>query len=245
MKKKTSAFSYHKADPAKQGKKCVVIYSGGKDGHLALAQAVEDKAVIQCLMTIDGGARHPAYFHDLRKVEILKVHAALMGIPLFIYKAPAGFSPKKGPAELVKILSKLGKKYSFKTIYSGASDYDEGGNAAQFKKVFKTAGFTTVAPFASKNVAELIKECELRGIKAVIVAVEKNVDKAWLGARLDKKFAAYIAKQAREGAGIDGNCFQTLVLESPLMKKRIEILKTSILAKKTTTFLKINKFALR
>ena len=50
------------------------VYSGGKDGHIALLRLLERGERISCLITIDGGSLHNVFFNDLRKVRVLREH---------------------------------------------------------------------------------------------------------------------------------------------------------------------------
>ena len=75
-------------------KRCAVIYSGGKDSHLALLEAAEAGGAVACLVSFDGGRRHEEHFNDSRKPELVAAHAKLMGLPCVAVKTGPGFSPK-------------------------------------------------------------------------------------------------------------------------------------------------------
>ncbi|KAF0127676.1 MAG: hypothetical protein FD189_1460 [Elusimicrobia bacterium] len=222
--------------------RCAIVYSGGKDGHLALLRALRDGLKPVCLINIDGGRRHAAIFNDLRKTAVLRLHSRLLGIPLFIYRATPDFDPSAGPAELARIFSAAAAKHDFSIVYCGASDRDERGKARDFRRNAGIAGFRLVTPFSARGTCGRIRLTAELGVKAVITAVEPAVGGRWLGRPLDGGFADFAAKAARRGKPIDGNDFQTLVLESPAMRGRVELLSTRKGKRGGTSFLRVLSF---
>ena len=102
-----------------------------------------------------------------------------------------------------------------------------------FKKVIKED-----ATFAPMRMA--LKE----KIESIMVSTDENVNQKWLGQKCDGKFIKYIKEESEKGNKIDANNFQTLVVKSPLFKKRFKILKHSIFVgeKNRQGFLKIEKY---
>ncbi len=222
--------------------RCAVVYSGGKDGHLALLRAVADGARPVCLINIDGGRRHSSIFNDLRKTAVLRLHARLLRIPLFIYKATRDFDTSAGPGEMARIFSAAAAKYGFSTVYCGATDGDERGGAADFRRNAARAGFRMITPFSSRDTCGRIRLAASLGVRAVIVAAEKPVGARWLGKTLDGEFADFAAEAAGRGKPVDGNDFQTLVVESPAMRGRVELLSTRRVKRGGTAFLRVLSF---
>lgn len=221
--------------------KCAVIYSGGKDGHLALLYALEKGYKINCLINIDGGKNHLVYFNDSRKTEIIKTQGKLMNIPVFVYKTPPGFTPKNVRENFSEIVRLASQKYEFSTVVdSNVKENLEEINLIQSLscKIKKSVEI----PLAKKNIFQIIKECEKRKVESIITALEKNVNPKHLGKKLNSKFVDFIKKEAKKKNKIIGDDFQTLVIGSPLFKKKIKIIDAKILDSIDTTFLKIKKF---
>lgn len=216
-----------------------MVYSGGKDGHLALLQALRDGMKPACLIHIDGGRRHAAIFNDLRKTGVIRLHSRLLGVPLFVYRATPDFDTSGGAAELERIFSAAAAKHRFSAVYCGASDRDERGGAGDFRRNAARAGFRMVTPFAGRDTCGRIRLTSRLGVKAIITAAEPSVGARWLGHPLDGGFADFAAEAARRGRPVDGNDFQTLVLESPAMRGRVELLSARKIKRGKTAFLRV------
>jgi len=223
------------------------VYSGGKDGHIALLRLLERGERISCLITIDGGSLHNVFFNDLRKVRVLREHAGLLGLPLLVLRAPGWFSGGENNLPLtIKYLYRAAeKKYGVNALCCGASDFDEAGDAASFRAAASSAGISLETPAASLALADTLEEMKKLGVKAVIVGVEPKVSPDWLGKDpCSVEFSEYIRESGERGVCIDGNDFQTLVLESPAFSgRRITITGCEKIKVYDSSFLKINKIA--
>ncbi len=200
-------------------KTCAVFYSGGKDGHFALINAVNSGYKISCIINIDGGTRHKSLFNDERKIPFLKKQTAIMGFPLFVYKAPKSFNPKNIVKCFPDIISSALKKYKFKSIFCGTTE--DSGEYSALSELSEEIKLKIVMPIAKKNIFQIIKECEKLKIKPMISGVAKNVNGAWIGKIFDADVLEYIRQERKNGNFIDGNDFQTLVVSSPLFKKKL------------------------
>lgn len=222
---------------------CAVIYSGGKDSHLALLRALGAGVNVSCLLTVDGGAGHAAFFHDLRKVELLRAQARLMGIPLFVLKAGGAKPRRAGVAGILERLAEgAGKLYDFDALVSGASDMDDNGNAADFVQAARSLGLRLEVPVAALDVADSAAECARAGVTALIVGVERAVHRRWLGREFGPEFASYVAGLRRKGVLADGNDFQTLVTGSPLFGGPFEVLRSGTVRVRERSFLQVSGY---
>ncbi|HAH31245.1 MAG TPA: hypothetical protein DCL44_02905 [Elusimicrobia bacterium] len=224
-------------------KTCAVIYSGGKDGHLALLKILASGIKVVCLITIDGGKRHSYMFNDLRKVEILKAHSSLLRIPLFVYKSPASFRPKLFLRTTLANIAKAAKRcYKFEILCGGMSDFDDGVTASDFRKAATEADVNFVTPVAALDMFASIRYLERLGVRAVIVGVTGNISSRWLGRELCPEFRSYLRSLRTSGIYADGNDFQTLVVDSPAFSQPIQILKTRVVSTRDNVFLKVVRF---
>lgn len=225
--------------------KLAAIYSGGKDGHLAMFREIIAGNEISCLIHIDGGEGHSHFFHDLRKTEIIKAHAEKMKIPLVICPLMPGM--RQGKAGTTDMLSYLGesaaRQYSFDAICIGAADGDDDGNADSFRQAGIAAGIKIETPLAGLSAADILRQQEEAGIKAIIVAAEKGkMPESVLGMETGGRLAAILEKLNAKGINADGNDFQTLVTDSPLFSSPIKIKKTEIIRDRERAYLKITEF---
>ena len=197
-------------------KTCAVFYSGGKDGHLALVKAVKSGYKISCIINIDGGKKHRAFFNDKRKTPLIRQQAKIMGFPLFVYKPSGSFKPKKFVESFFEVIVAALKEYKFNSVFIGSTE-DE----AEHKSLLELSGkikIKIILPIVKQNIFRIIKECEKLKIKPLIKSVDKNVSPAWIGKIFDSDVLKYIRRERKNGNFIDGNYFQTLVVSSPLFK---------------------------
>ncbi len=227
----------------RKGKRCAAIYSGGKDGHLALARAVERGYSVSCLINIDGGARHREYFTELRKTGVVRLHARLLGMPLFVWKAPSDFSPKKLSDLLPRLLGAVRSRYAFDVVVSGALEGDEGVNASDLKNAGKRCGFMVETLCRGASLESAARELMRRGMRAVIVGVDREVGMEWLGRPLDGQFLAHARRLRAAGKKITSNSVQTTVVESPLFRGRVKIVSQKAVAGRFLGFLRMKTAA--
>lgn len=227
------------------GMNIAAIYSGGKDGHLAMLKMVNAGHRISCIITLDGGDGHSFFFHDLRKTEIVQSHAERMGIPIVI--VPLEDWMRQGSAGTGDILRHLANaaaaKYEFDALCSGATDGDDEGNSEGFRAAGKSIGLHIETPLAGLDAAAILRQQEEAGIRAIIVATEKGkLPESVLGMEAGSRFAAILEKLNKKGIYADGNDFQTLVIDSPLFSSPIEIRSSEIIRDRERAYLKITEF---
>jgi len=222
-------------------KKCAVIYGGGKDAHLTLIYAIENNYDIECLVQFDAGKTHYTYFSDIRKIKIVREQAKIMGFNLFTCKIPLNLQKKQLKEVLDFIVKNILKKYKVGVIFAGnTEDEDE---AKIWEYVGKKNRVKIILPLRRKNIFDIIDTCVAKNVVPIIVSLEKNVDKNFLGKEVNYNFSNYIKIERDKNNYIDGNDFQTLVIKSPFFKgKSMKIDKNKIFSIDTTTYLDIESF---
>lgn len=208
-------------------KTCAVIYSGGKDSHLALLEAAGAGCRIACLVGFDGGRRHEEYFNDSRKPDIVAAHARLLGVPAVIVKTGPDFRVK-ALSRNVALLADAARTLGADTLVSGVARCRCGGKIDSWRKAAAKAGFGLDAPVIGFDLVYAVRLSLQLGVRALITGVEaKKVNRAWLGREMDGEFLRYITAEKRAGRAIDGSDLQTLVLASPAFAGRVVPLKTA------------------
>ncbi|MEW6012991.1 MAG: hypothetical protein AB1602_06285 [Elusimicrobiota bacterium] len=224
-------------------------YSGGKDSHYAIYKALKEGYSIPFIFTFNAGKIHHKIFNDFLKIKILKEQSRLMGIRLIEYK----FDEYKIPfIEAIKEIHRkeIKGKFSKITFYS-SMDYEirekkDGLLIRDILSLFKKLNIKYKSAVKGKTTTEMIKDSLKAGIYFIITAVEKNIDDFWLGKEAGDNFIEYIIKENRKGNYIDANDFQTLVIRSPLMRKKLKIESWEIVSEKDDTtsskIMKIKRF---
>ena len=223
-------------------KRCVVAYSGGKDSHLAVQCAIKNGFKVESLIYLDGGGFHPLFFNDFKKASLVKLHARLMGIPLAIIKPPASFDSKREETAS-RLIAGFCYKKKVKKVYCGATAEDD--NTLRFKKAAAGYGLALGTPLIKLDFIGVLRECLKSGVKALITGVEKKKNlKKWLGKLINPELIDYIRYRQEAAGFVDGNDFQTVVLNSPLFDKEIKPVNFSKLESRDQYFLEITKYKL-
>lgn len=226
-------------------KKYAAIYSGGKDGHLAMLKMIQAGNDVSCLLNLDGGDRHSSFFHDLRKTEIIKLHAEKLNIPLVSVPVQPWFKPGlKGIADILKYTAETAAKhYAFDAIISGAVDCGDGASSDNFREAGESVGLVIETPLAGLTTVEILRRQEAAGVKAIIVAAERGVlPESLLGTETGNRFADILEKLNERGIPANQNDFQTLVTDSPLFPSPVKITATEIIRDKERSYLNITGF---
>ena len=229
----------------RQRKKYAAVYSGGKDGHLAMMKKIDEGAEISCLIYVDGGEAHTGMYHDLCKTGLVKLHSSRMNIPLAI--CPALPEMKAGTMPLPEMFryaaETAARQYSFDAICCGTTDGDDKGSAECFRKAGRAIGIDIETPLSGLSVTDILKLQTDRKVKAIVVAAENGkLPASVLGREAGSSLARILCRLNERGIRADGNDFQTLVTDSPLFSSPVEILKTEIIRDMERAYLKITEF---
>ncbi|MBF0386585.1 MAG: diphthine--ammonia ligase [Candidatus Omnitrophica bacterium] len=103
-------------------------------------------------------------------------------------------------------------------------------------------GLFCFEPFVGRSHGALIRERLASGIQAIIVGIDPRVlDESWLGRTVDKAFVDNL-KLCR-GASLCGenNEYQTLVVDGPLFKKKIEIISGRMIKVRGRAYLYVDR----
>lgn len=223
--------------------KCAVVYSGGKDSHLALLESRRVGETVSCLVCFDGGKNHELHFHDTRKMDLLGAHARLLGVPLVKVPVSAGFKAKYIERNIKKLAGAALKETDFDTLVSGVARCRCGGKVNSWKKAADSFGIRLTAPVIGFDLIYAAKICLEMGVKALITGVERGkVDARWLGREMDADFIAWLEAKKASGQTVDGGDVQTVVLASPAFAGRIVPVKCSRSNMPEQELLNIEKF---
>ncbi len=190
-----------------------VLYSGGKDSNFALLEASKENE-ISCLITIISENPHSFMFHT-PTIELVDVQAELMGIPLV--KIRTSGEKEKELLDLKTAISTAVKKYGIEGVVSGAvkSTYQ----ASRIQKICDELGLWSFNPLWLRDEFALLKE-EMEKMEIIVSGVAAYpIPENWLGKKINvEKLRSLKINPAGEGGE-----FETLVIDSPLFKRKIII----------------------
>ncbi len=198
--------------------KLAALVSGGKDSLYATYLMMKERHEIKYLITIFPEKEDSWMFH-YPCIELTKLQAEALGIKQIIGRTKGEKEKELGC--LKEILSKL---KDIDGVISGAlaSNYQK----QRVDKICEELGLKSIAPLWQRDQEEILRE-ESSIFNVIITAVAADgFDATWLGRKIDEKTIDDL-KKLKEKYGInvsgEGGEFESLVLDCPIFKKRIEI----------------------
>ncbi|MDI9617586.1 TIGR00289 family protein [Methanothermobacter sp.] len=199
----------------------VVLYSGGKDSTMALYHALRESEVrFLVSMVSDNPESHMYHVPNIKLTSLL---AEALEIPL-IESRTRGVEEEE-VEDLAETLSML-KERGVDAVYSGAlySEYQK----SRIDTVCRRLGLKSVAPLWHRDPIDYMEEVVDLGFRVMITAVAaEGLDESWLGRIVDREMIAELADLSERygiNPAFEGGEAETLVLDGPIFKKRLEIL---------------------
>jgi uncharacterized protein (TIGR00290 family) len=188
-----------------------LMWSGGKDGALALDRALKSGIKVDRLLSFYDSATRRVRFHSTR-VEVLEAQAAAIGIDL--HAVPTTWPEME--ANLRQQLISL-REEGFKGVVFG--DIHLADVRAWYEERVIAAGLIHVEPLWSEPPQLLLDEFTSSGGRAVVTCVElAKLDESWLGRVIDDRFASEIASTGVDACGENGE-YHSFAFAGPVFKK--------------------------
>ena len=200
--------------------KLAALISGGKDSCFAIYKALHEGHEVTDLITIIPANEDSYMFHSAN-IHLTRLISEACGIPL-ISRISTG-EKEKELEDLIKAL----KYVNVDGVAVGAieSEYQ----ASRVRRICVELGIKMYAPLWHMDPEKLLREMiALMDIRMIKVAAA-GMDESWLGRSfnalliedlkaLNRKYRVHIAGEGGE--------YESLVLDAPFYKKKIELLKT-------------------
>lgn len=200
-----------------------VLFSGGKDSCYALYKASGEHE-IACLLSIHSENPDSYMFHT-PNTHLTELQAKSLNIPL-LTRTTKG-EKEKELEELKELIKEAKEKYKIQGIATGAiqSVYQ----SSRIQKICDELDIKCINPLWQRDQIELLNEILREGFEVIITRVSAYpLGKDMLGKRISKelveKLESYQKKYKINPAG-EGGEIETLVIDMPLFKKKIEIKK--------------------
>ncbi len=193
--------------------KAFVLWSGGKDSHLACALAQQGGLDITSLLTfMDEVSRH-SMSHYMPS-GLLHDQANLIGIPMFqIYTTRQRYEE-----QFRNIMKSLRPQGVMKGVF-GDIYLEE--HRTWIERVCAECDVEPVFPLWGKSVEEIFDQ--QLAFQNLIVSIRKQIiEEKFLGSLIDFNFKSYLLRNGFDLCGEKGE-YHTLVIGSPLMKGTIEV----------------------
>jgi ABC transporter with metal-binding/Fe-S-binding domain ATP-binding protein len=205
------------------------LFSGGKDSTYSILKAVEMGHEVSCLIIIHPAADDSLLFHYPNS-KLAEMLAAAMGLPK-ITSVAAGVSKEDEMACLQRAITDAQAKFGIEGVVFG-------GISSKFQKsaveaICSRNGLSTVAPIWGLDPARYMQDLLARDFKMIIVGVSAmGLGKEWLGQMIDAPALAKLGVLSeRNGFNLnfEGGEAETLVIDCPLFRRRLEVRRASTL----------------
>lgn len=211
-----------------ENEKLGCLFSGGKDSVLALHIMKNMNYKIPCLITIESKNKD-SYMYHTPTMNLISMQAKALQIPLI--KVLTTGKKELELNALKSALSRAKKKYNINGVITGAlySTYQRD----RIENICDKLGLKVFSPLWHKNQIEEVQELIKLDIKAIITKIAAyGMNKSFLGKIIDKSLLNNLVifnnKFGFNVAG-EGGEYESFVIDCPLFKKRIEILKSKII----------------
>lgn len=199
-----------------------VLFAGGKDSVYATYEALRSRFGVKYLLTMVSKNPYSWMFHTVN-IHITRYQAEAMGIEQLM-RHTSGEKDKEledMKAALAAVTNDVGG------VIAGtiASSYQKN----RIDRICEELGLVPITPLWGREPLELLEEMLTAGFEIIVTSVSaEGFDETWLGRRIDRGCLEDL-ERLREKFGIDpsgeGGEYESLVLDAPFFRKRIEPLK--------------------
>jgi diphthine-ammonia ligase len=204
--------------------KLCVLFSGGKDSTMALYRGMEENEIAVLLSMIPKST--DSYMYHVPNIRLTEHSAKALGLPI-ILKETIGKPPQEND-DLRDALEDVKKQYGIEGVAAGAI-----GSKYQYNivaNICKELDLVTYTPYWQKDHEILIRDAIDAGFDMRMVGVAAGgLDDSWLGRKLDYATLEELKKiraKHKIDVGGEGGEYETFVLDGPIFKKRLEIVKS-------------------
>ncbi len=203
-----------------------ILFSGGKDSTLALHIAAKHETVA-CLITLASINKESYMFHT-PNIDLTKLQAEALEIPL-ITKTTAG-KKEDELKDLEQAIAEAIKEYQIEGVITGA--VESVYQSTRIQRVCQHLDLWCFSPLWKRNQKQLLEQIIQQHFNVIISGIfAYPLDESWLGKKIDlvmlKRLVELEKKFGISPSG-EGGEIETTVLNAPLFKKKLEVLKYGV-----------------
>lgn len=213
-----------------------VLVTGGKDSALALYCVLKQGYQVEHLVTILPQRQDSWMFHSIN-IHLTDLFAEAAGIPLV--KAGTVGIKETELEDLKNLLATL----NVEGVVSGAisSQYQK----ARIDRICRELNLKSIVPLWHQDPTRLLKEIIRLGFDVIIVGVYAyGFDQSWLGRKIDSASLDDLTTLNRRhqiSPVGEGGEYETLVLDAPFFRKRIQLLQVEVTWENQSGYLLVKK----
>lgn len=203
-----------------------VLFSGGKDSTMALYNALDNGENVSYLLSMKSSNDESYMFH-VPNIHLTEMLSQALEIPIII--ADTKGVKEEELQDLKREFQKL-KDLGVEAIYTGAlySTYQK----SRIEKLGKETGLKVISPYWHVDELEYMTEIVDLGFEVIVSGVfAEGLDQSWLGRRIDEKAIeelVVLSEKYYVNIAFEGGEAETLVVDGPIFKKRIDILEAQM-----------------
>ena len=203
-----------------------VLFSGGKDSVMALNYAINNGDDVKYLLSIKSENDESYMFH-VPNIHLTDLISQAVEIPIIEVKTSG---VKEEELMDLKEGFKQLKSLGIEAIYTGAlfSTYQK----SRIEKLGDEIGIEAISPYWHTDPKEYMDLVIGSGFKVIISGVfAEGLDESWLGRLIDEdalRELERISEKTYLHLAFEGGEAETLVIDGPIFKKRIEIIEANI-----------------
>ena len=200
-----------------------ILFSGGKDSTMAVYAALEAKEDVKYLLSMKSKNDESYMFH-VPNIHVTDLLSEALDIPIMSVETDG---VKEEELEDLKAAFVELKNLGVEAIYTGAlySVYQK----SRIEKLGDEVGLEIISPYWHVDELEYMRKIVSLGFKIMICGVAAwGLDESWLGRIIDDDTIDELVKLNEKyhvDIAFEGGEAETLAVDGPIFKKRIEILK--------------------
>ena len=200
-----------------------VLFSGGKDSTMAVYAALDAKEDVKYLLSMKSKNDESYMFH-VPNIHITDLLSQALDIPLMSVETDG--VKEEELKDLRKAFIDL-KNLGVEAIYTGAlySVYQK----SRIERLGEEVGLKIISPYWHVDEFEYMRKIVSLGFKIIICGVAAwGLDESWLGRVIDDETIDELVKLNEKyyvDIAFEGGEAETLAVDGPIFKKRVEILK--------------------
>ena len=200
-----------------------ILFSGGKDSTMAVYAAMEAKEDVKYLLSMKSRNDESYMFH-VPNIHITDLLSQALDIPIMSVETDG---VKEEELEDLKMAFENLKGLGVEAIYTGAlySTYQK----SRIERLGSEVGLKIISPYWHVDEEEYMRKIVSLGFKIIICGVAAwGLDESWLGRVIDDETIDELIKLNEKyyvDIAFEGGEAETLAIDGPIFKRRIEILK--------------------